>query len=74
MGPNVARHVTVIAGARHPHDQAPAEDLRLSAHLIGAKQFCAIRSYLSTTAKHGTHFFEALVMLAKGRPRLPVTP
>jgi transposase len=41
--------------------------------LIGAKQFCAIRSYLSTAAKHGKHFFETLVMLAEGRPWLPVT-
>jgi transposase len=41
--------------------------------LIGAKQFCAIRSYLSTAAKHGKHFFEALVMLAEGRPWLPAT-
>jgi transposase len=41
--------------------------------LIGAKQFCAIRSYLSTAAKHGKHFFEALVMLAEGPPWLPVT-
>ena len=39
--------------------------------LTGAKHFCAIRSYLSTTAKHGRHFFEALVMLAEGRPWLP---
>ncbi|WP_424235356.1 IS66 family transposase [Actinophytocola sp.] len=35
--------------------------------LTGARQFCAIRSYLSTAAKHGTHFFESLVMLAEGR-------
>ncbi|HJT90599.1 MAG TPA: IS66 family transposase [Mycobacterium sp.] len=41
--------------------------------LIGAKQFCAIRSYLSTAAKHGKHSFEVLVMLAEGRPWLPVT-
>ena len=41
--------------------------------LIGAKQFCAIRSYLSTAAKHGKHFFETLVMLAEGHPWLPVT-
>lgn len=40
--------------------------------LAGAKQFCAIRSYLSTTAKHGRNFFDALVMLAEGRPWLPV--
>jgi len=42
--------------------------------LTGAKQFCAIRSYLSTAAKHGKHFFEVLVMLAEGRPWLPAIP
>jgi hypothetical protein len=39
--------------------------------LTGAKHFCAIRSYLSTAAKHGQHFFDALVMLAEGRPWMP---
>ncbi|HZS21255.1 MAG TPA: IS66 family transposase [Pseudonocardiaceae bacterium] len=39
--------------------------------LTGAKQFCAIRSYLSTAAKHGKRFFDTLVMLAEGRPWLP---
>ena len=39
--------------------------------LTGARQFCAIRSYLSTAAKHGVHFFDALVMLAQGRPWIP---
>lgn len=39
--------------------------------LTGATQFCAIRSYLSTAAKHGKHFFEVLVMLTEGRPWLP---
>jgi transposase len=39
--------------------------------LTGAKQFCAIRSYLSTAAKHGKHSFEVLVMLTEGRPWLP---
>jgi transposase len=39
--------------------------------LTGAKQFCAIRSYLSTAAKHGEHFFDTLVMLAEGRPWMP---
>src|SRR5262249_47073036 len=29
--------------------------------LTGARQFCAIRSYLSTAAKHGLHFYDALV-------------
>jgi transposase len=41
--------------------------------LTGAKQFCAIRSYLSTAAKHGMHFFDALVMLADGHPWMPAT-
>ena len=39
--------------------------------LTGAKQFCAIRSYLSTAAKHGRPFFDTLVMLAEGRPWMP---
>ena len=35
-------------------------------------QFCAIRSYLATAAKHGIHFFAAfLTTLAEGRPWLP---
>jgi hypothetical protein len=36
--------------------------------LTEAQQLCAIRSYLSTAAKHGKHFFDTLVMLAKGHP------
>jgi transposase len=39
--------------------------------LAGARQFCAIRSYLSTAAKHGRTFFNTLVMLAEGRPWMP---
>jgi transposase len=39
--------------------------------LTGASQFCAIRSYLSTAAKHGLQFFDALVMLTEGRPWMP---
>jgi transposase len=39
--------------------------------LTGATQFCAIRSYLSTAAKHGRAFFDTLVMLAEGRPWMP---
>jgi transposase len=39
--------------------------------LTGAKQFCAIRSYLSTAAKHGRTFFDTLVMLAEGQPWMP---
>jgi transposase len=39
--------------------------------IAGARQFCAIRSYLSTAAKHGLSFFDALVMLTKGEPWMP---
>ena len=39
--------------------------------LDGAKQFCTIRSYLSTAAKHGHHLIDVLVTLAEGRPWLP---
>jgi transposase len=41
--------------------------------LNGAKQFCAIRSYLSTAAKHGLHFLESLIALTEGHPWLPAT-
>jgi hypothetical protein len=36
------------------------------------RQFCAIRSYLPTAAKHGMPFFTALVMLMKAGHRCPV--
>jgi transposase len=39
--------------------------------MTGARQFCAIRSYLSTAAKHGLTFFDALVALTEGRPWMP---
>jgi transposase len=39
--------------------------------LTGARQFCAIRTYLSTAAKHGLCFFDSLVMLTEGRPWMP---
>jgi transposase len=39
--------------------------------LTGARQFCAIRSYLSTAARHGLQFFDALVMLTEGHPWMP---
>jgi len=41
--------------------------------LTGAKHFCTIRSYLSTAAKHGLGFYDALVQLTEGRPWLPST-
>jgi transposase len=39
--------------------------------LAGARHFCAIRSYLSTAAKHGLSFYDALVMLTEGQPWIP---
>jgi len=39
--------------------------------LTGAEQFCAIRSYLATAAKHRINFLDALVTLAQGRPWMP---
>ncbi|MGX6608248.1 IS66 family transposase [Micromonosporaceae bacterium Da 78-11] len=39
--------------------------------LLGAQQFCAIRSYLSTARKHGMNFFDALVLLAEGHAWMP---
>ena len=39
--------------------------------LTGAKQFCAIRSYLSTATKHGHTSFDALVTLAEGQAWMP---
>jgi transposase len=39
--------------------------------LTGARQFCAIRSYLSTAAKHDLSSFDALVMLTESRPWIP---
>ena len=42
--------------------------------LTGAKRFCTIRSYLSTAAKHGLGFYDALVQLTQGRPWMPPAP
>jgi len=39
--------------------------------LTDARQFCAIRSYLATAAKHGVSYLDALVMLAESRPWMP---
>lgn len=35
------------------------------------EQFCAIRSYLATTAKHGIGLLNALTQLTNHRPWLP---
>ena len=39
--------------------------------ITGARQFCTIRSYLATAAKHGLGFLDALTQLAEGCPWLP---
>lgn len=36
--------------------------------MTGAQQFCAIRSYLSTTGKHGVAALDALTQAATGTP------
>ena len=38
--------------------------------MIAARQFCAIRSYLSTAAKH-LGFLDAIVMLTEGELWMP---
>jgi hypothetical protein len=72
----VARHDDYLRfahDARVPADNNGAErDIRMIKlrqkvsgclrTLTGAQQFFAIRSYLSTAAKHGRHFFDTLVM------------
>ena len=41
--------------------------------LTGARQFCAIRNYLSTAAKHGLHFFGRRIRTRRRRARSAVT-
>ncbi len=40
--------------------------------LAGAQQFCTIRSYLATAAKHAVNGLEALTRLAEDRPLFPL--
>ena len=40
----------------------------------GARQFRAIRSYMSTAAKHGLGVFGVPVMLTEGQPWMPPQP
>jgi transposase len=79
-----ADHLRFVVDWRVPPDNNGSErDIRMiklrqkvsgcMRTLTGAKQFCAIRSYLSTAAKHGVNFFEALVQLAEGRAWMPET-
>jgi hypothetical protein len=39
--------------------------------MTGAESFCAIRSYLSTAAKHGISALDALTRAAAGHPGYP---
>jgi transposase len=39
----------------------------------GADEFCALRSYLATAARHGTGALDALTSAFQGRPWIPET-
>ena len=39
--------------------------------LTGAKHFAVLRSYLSTTAKHGIDGLDSLIQLTSGNPWMP---
>jgi transposase len=64
-----------------PDNNAAERDIRMAKlkqkvsgclrSLTGARQFCAIRSYQSTAAKHSVPFFTALIMLTEGRSWMP---
>jgi transposase len=75
-------HLRFTVDARVPFDNNAAErEIRMIKirqkvsgclrTLAGAEQFCAIRSYLATTAKHGIGLLDALTQLTNQRPWLP---
>lgn len=77
-------HLRFTIDARVPFDNNAAErEIRMikirqkvsgcMRTLTGAAQFCAIRSYLATTAKHGLGLLDALTRLTNQRPWLPST-
>lgn len=77
-------HLRFTLDARVPFDNNAAErEIRMIKirqkvsgclrTLTGAEQFCAIRSYLATTAKHGIGLLDALTRLAEQHPWLPAT-
>ena len=39
--------------------------------MAGAESFCAIRSYLATTARHGTSALDAFTRACQGNPGSP---
>ncbi|MCO6004140.1 transposase [Actinoallomurus purpureus] len=75
-------HLRFTTDVRVPFDNNPAErEIRMIKirqkisgclrTLTGAEQFCAIRSYLATTAKHDIGLLDALTRLTNRRPWLP---
>jgi transposase len=77
-------HLRFTVDARVPFDNNPAErEIRMIKirqkvsgclrTLSGAEQFCTIRSYLATTAKHGIGLLDALTRLTNRHPWLPST-
>lgn len=72
-GPDAAPIRQQRLRTRHTDDQTPTKISGCLRTLTGAEQFCAIRSYLSTAAKHCIHVFQALTTLAEGRAWSPTT-
>jgi transposase len=77
-------HLRFTIDARAPFDNNAAErEIRMIKirqkvsgclrTLAGAEQFCAIRSYLATTTKHGIGLLDALTRLTNRHPWLPST-
>jgi transposase len=77
-------YLRFTADPRAPFDNNAAErEIRMSKlrikvsgcmrSMTGAEQFCAIRSYLSTTAKHGIGRLDALTQAATGTAWTPET-
>ena len=77
-------YLRFTANSRVPFDNNAAErEIRMSKlrikvsgcmrSMTGAENFCTIRSYLSTTAKHGIGMLDALTRAASGIPWIPET-
>jgi transposase len=41
--------------------------------MTGTEEFCAIRSYLATAARHGLGGLEVLMLVLQGNPWIPET-
>ena len=77
-GDHMTRTRPLITSLAPPDNNGSERDIRMAKPrqkvsgclrtFTGARQFCAIRSYLSTAAKHGLGVFDALVMLISGQP------